>query len=60
MALAVMMIHTYYGYNATGGPVGVGIAVGNAVRASLVAVVSVTLLMSLAIYGTSGNFHLSG
>lgn len=60
MALAVMMIHTYYGYNASGGPVGVGIAVGNAVRASLVAVVSVTLLMSLAIYGTSGNFHLSG
>ncbi|PPJ34275.1 ABC transporter permease [Nocardia nova] len=60
MALAVMLIHTYYGYNATGGPVGVGIAVGNAVRASLVAVVSVTLLMSLAIYGTSGNFHLSG
>ncbi|MBO0852976.1 MAG: ABC transporter permease [Nocardia sp.] len=60
MALAVMMIHTYYGYNATGGPVGVGIAVGSAVRASLVAVVTVTLLMSLAIYGTSGNFHLSG
>ncbi|WP_054816575.1 MlaE family ABC transporter permease [Nocardia arizonensis] len=60
MALAVMMIHTYYGYNATGGPVGVGVAVGNAVRASLVAVVTVTLLISLAIYGTSGNFHLSG
>lgn len=60
MALAVMMIHTYYGYHAAGGPVGVGVAVGNAVRASLVAVVSVTLLISLAIYGTSGNFHLSG
>ncbi len=60
MALAVMMIHTYYGYHASGGPVGVGIAVGNAVRTSLVAVVTVTLLVSLAIYGTSGNFHLSG
>lgn len=60
MALAVMMIHTYYGYTAAGGPVGVGIAVGNAVRASLIAVVSVTLLISLAIYGTSGNFNLSG
>ncbi|MCM6772914.1 ABC transporter permease [Nocardia sp. CDC159] len=60
MALAVMLIHTYYGYHATGGPVGVGVAVGNAVRASLVAVVTVTLLVSLAIYGTSGNFHLSG
>ncbi|MCJ0902911.1 ABC transporter permease [Rhodococcus sp. ARC_M6] len=60
MALAVMLIHTYYGFNATGGPVGVGIAVGNAVRASLIAVVTVTLLISLAIYGGSGNFNLSG
>ncbi|NKY55861.1 MlaE family ABC transporter permease [Nocardia flavorosea] len=60
MALAVMMIHTYYGFTASGGPVGVGIAVGNAVRTSLIAVVSVTLLISLALYGTSGNFNLSG
>ncbi len=60
MALAVMMIHTYYGFNAAGGPVGVGVAVGNAVRTSLIAVVTVTLLISLAIYGQSGNFHLSG
>ncbi|MBJ8340347.1 MULTISPECIES: MlaE family ABC transporter permease [Antrihabitans] len=60
MAIAVMMIHTYYGYNASGGPVGVGVAVGNAVRTSLIAVVTVTLLISLAIYGSSGNFNLSG
>ncbi|MFB8001846.1 MlaE family ABC transporter permease [Nocardia sp. NPDC056000] len=60
MAMAVMLIHTYYGYHAAGGPVGVGVAVGNAVRASLIAVVMVTLLISLAIYGTTGNFHLSG
>ncbi|NMN97053.1 MlaE family ABC transporter permease [Antrihabitans stalactiti] len=60
MAIAVMMIHTYYGYTATGGPVGVGVAVGNAVRASLIAVVSVTLFISLAVYGASGNFNLSG
>ncbi|QCB50000.1 ABC transporter permease [Rhodococcus sp. PAMC28707] len=60
MALAVMLIHTYYGYTASGGPVGVGVAVGNAVRASLIAVVTVTLLISLAIYGSSGNFNLSG
>lgn len=60
MALAVMMIHTYYGYHAAGGPVGVGLAVGNAVRASLVAVVTVTLLISLVVYGMSGNFNLSG
>ncbi len=60
MAVAVMMIHTYYGFNASGGPVGVGIAVGNAVRASLVVVVVITLLLSLAIYGVDGKFNLSG
>ncbi|SIR66487.1 MlaE family ABC transporter permease [Williamsia sterculiae] len=60
MAVAVMLIHTYHGYNASGGPVGVGIAVGNAVRSSLVVVVVITLLLSLAIYGVDGNFNLSG
>ena len=60
MALTVMLIHTYYGYTASGGPAGVGRAVGSAVRTSLIAVVTVTLLISLAIYGHSGNFNLSG
>ncbi len=60
MAIAVMLIHTYYGFNASGGPVGVGVAVGNAVRASLVVVVVITLLTSLAIYGADGNFNLAG
>jgi phospholipid/cholesterol/gamma-HCH transport system permease protein len=60
MSLAILLVHTYYGYFATGGPSGVGVAVGNAVRTSLVVVVSVTLLVSLAIYGSNGNFNLSG
>jgi phospholipid/cholesterol/gamma-HCH transport system permease protein len=60
MALAVLLIHTYFGYFASGGPSGVGVAVGNAVRTSLVVVVSVTLLVSLSIYGANGNFNLSG
>lgn len=60
MAIVVMLVHTYYGFNASGGPAGVGEAVGRAVRASLVAAVSVTLFVSLAIYGQSGNFNLSG
>jgi phospholipid/cholesterol/gamma-HCH transport system permease protein len=60
MALAILFIHTYYGYFATGGPSGVGVAVGTAVRTSLIVVVSVTLLISLAVYGANGNFNLSG
>jgi phospholipid/cholesterol/gamma-HCH transport system permease protein len=60
MALTILLIHTYYGFYATGGPSGVGVAVGNAVRTSLIVVVSVTLLVSLAVYGSNGNFNLSG
>jgi phospholipid/cholesterol/gamma-HCH transport system permease protein len=60
MALTILLIHTYYGYFASGGPSGVGNATGNAVRTSLVVVVSVTLLISLSIYGSNGNFNLSG
>ncbi|MET7768486.1 ABC transporter permease [Nocardia sp. NPDC005366] len=60
MALTILLIHTYFGFFASGGPAGVGIAVGNAVRTSLIAIVSVTLLVSLAVYGANGNFDLSG
>lgn len=60
MSIAVMLVHTYYGYNASGGSVGVGIAVGQAVRTSLIVVVVITLFISLAVYGASGNFNLSG
>ena len=58
-AVVVMLIHTYYGYTASGGQAGVGEAVGRAVRASLVSAVFVTLLVSLAAFGQSGSFHLA-
>jgi phospholipid/cholesterol/gamma-HCH transport system permease protein len=60
MAIAILLVHTYYGYFASGGPSGVGVAVGNAVRTSLVVVVTVTLLVSISVYGSNGNFNLSG
>jgi phospholipid/cholesterol/gamma-HCH transport system permease protein len=60
MAIVVMLVHTYYGFNASGGPAGVGEAVGRAVRTSLIAAVFVTLFVSLAIYGQSGGLNLSG
>jgi len=60
MAVVIMLVHTYYGFTASGGPAGVGEAVGRAVRTSLVSAVFVVLFLSLAIYGQSGNFHLSG
>ena len=59
-ALVIMLVHTYYGFTASGGPAGVGEAVGRATRASLVSAVFVTLLVTLALYGQSGNFNLAG
>lgn len=60
MAVVIMLVHTYYGFTASGGPAGVGEAVGRAVRTSMISAVFVVLFLSLAIYGQSGNFHLSG
>jgi phospholipid/cholesterol/gamma-HCH transport system permease protein len=60
MGVAVMLVHTYYGYTATGGPAGVGAAVGRSVRTSLIVLVLLLLAIALSIYGQSGNFHLSG
>ncbi len=59
-ALVVMLIHTYYGFTAKGGPAGVGEAVGRAVRASLIVSVATTLMIGMAVYGKAGDFNLSG
>jgi len=56
----IMLVHTYYGFTASGGPAGVGEATGRAVRTSLVAATLVTLVAALMLYGRSGNFNLSG
>ncbi|MGW8815893.1 MlaE family ABC transporter permease [Gordonia terrae] len=47
----VTVIHCYYGYFASGGPAGVGAASGRAIRASLVAIVVLNFLMTVAIWG---------
>lgn len=59
VALMIMLVCTYYGYAAHGGPAGVGEAVGRAVRASMVVASIAILVMTLAIYGQSPNFHLA-
>ncbi|RUP01253.1 MAG: ABC transporter permease [Mycobacterium sp.] len=59
VALLIMLVCTYYGYTAHGGPAGVGEAVGRAVRASMVMASIAIVIMTLAIYGQSPNFHLA-
>ncbi|MGQ4618636.1 ABC transporter permease [Nocardia sp. R7R-8] len=50
-ALVIMSVHCYHGYHASGGPAGVGVAVGRAVRASLIAVMVIDLIIGIAVYG---------
>lgn len=56
----IMLIHTYYGFNAAGGPAGVGTAVGRATRASLLASSFVIMFVTMALYGQTGDFNLAG
>ncbi|WP_448410422.1 ABC transporter permease [Mycolicibacter sinensis] len=60
MTVVIMQVHTYYGFTASGGPAGVGEAVGRSVRTSLMASAGLTIFITLAIYGQSGHFNLSG
>jgi phospholipid/cholesterol/gamma-HCH transport system permease protein len=60
MTVVIMLVHTYYGFTAKGGPAGVGEAVGRAVRTSMVVAAVEIVMISLAIYGQSGNFNLAG
>ncbi|HKP41514.1 ABC transporter permease [Mycobacterium sp.] len=60
VAVVIMLVHTYYGFIARGGPAGVGEAVGRATRTSLVVGVLVILLVTLALYGQTGDFNFSG
>ncbi|SUE28853.1 putative YrbE family protein [Nocardia farcinica] len=61
MAVVVMCVHCYHGYRAQGGPAGVGVAVGRAVRTSLIAIMVINLLVGIAVYGgTSGAVKVAG
>jgi phospholipid/cholesterol/gamma-HCH transport system permease protein len=59
-AFAIIMVHCYYGYNASGGPAGVGVAVGNAVRNSIVIFNILDNLLTLGIWGTTTSIRIAG
>ncbi len=59
-AIVIVLIHCYYGYFATGGPAGVGTAVGKAIRTSLVTVSLVDFFLSLAIWGATSSVRIAG
>jgi phospholipid/cholesterol/gamma-HCH transport system permease protein len=59
-AVVIIGIHCYYGYTASGGPAGVGVAVGKAVRTSIVAINVVDFFLSLAIWGATTTVRIAG
>ncbi|RLV50595.1 ABC transporter permease [Nocardioides mangrovicus] len=59
-SVVVILIHCYHGYNASGGPAGVGVAVGRAVRTSIVAINVIDLFLSMAIWGATTTVRLAG
>jgi phospholipid/cholesterol/gamma-HCH transport system permease protein len=58
--VAVTLIHCYYGYFASGGPVGVGQASGRAVRASLVTIVVLDFVTTVLLWGLRPVFVFKG
>ncbi|MEV5840181.1 ABC transporter permease [Nocardia sp. NPDC052112] len=60
LAVVVILIHCYQGFFAHGGPEGVGIASGRAVRASFVAIIAVDMVLTLALWGFNSPIEFTG
>lgn len=60
LAISVILIHCYYGYTASGGPAGVGMAVGRAIRTSIVWIVVADFFLSFAIWGSTTTVRITG
>ena len=56
----IILIHCHYGYRATGGPAGVGVAVGRAVRLSIVSTAILDFFLTLVIFGTETSVRVAG
>ncbi|GAD83054.1 MlaE family ABC transporter permease [Nocardia asteroides] len=53
-------IQCYYGFFASGGPEGVGVAAGRAIKMCIILVVFADLFMTLAIWGVDPGIRISG
>ena len=59
-SIMVILAHCYYGYRASGGPAGVGVAVGRAVRTAIVTIAITDFFLSLAIWGATTTVKVAG
>ncbi|SKU16510.1 YrbE family protein [Mycobacteroides abscessus subsp. abscessus] len=53
-------VQCYYGFCADGGPEGVGIAAGHAMRASITAVIIVNMLLTMALWSVDSGARFGG
>jgi len=58
--LLTSTVQCYYGFYAAGGPQGVGIAAGRAMRAAISVMIVVNLLLTVAIWGIGSSARLGG
>ncbi|GAA5054606.1 ABC transporter permease [Nocardia callitridis] len=58
--LITTTIQCYYGFYASGGPQGVGVAAGRAMRAAITVMICVNLLMTMALWGVDSGSRISG
>ncbi|WP_370248971.1 MlaE family ABC transporter permease [Nocardioides sp.] len=59
-AVILTLVCCYYGFNASGGPAGVGVAVGRAVRMATVLIVVSDFFLSLALWGSTTTVRIAG
>ncbi|MGV9482511.1 ABC transporter permease [Gordonia aichiensis] len=59
-AAVATFIQCYYGFVAAGGPEGVGVAAGRAIKMVIVVMVFTNLFLTLAIWGIDPGFRISG
>ncbi len=59
-SVVVILIHCYQGFFATGGPEGVGIASGRAVRASFIAIITLDMMLTVVLWGINAPITFSG
>ncbi|MFD4785345.1 ABC transporter permease [Rhodococcus qingshengii] len=54
------LLQCYYGFFSRGGPEGVGVSAGKAIRAAIIVVVIVNTLLTMALWGTDSGVRISG
>ncbi len=59
-SVVIILVHCYYGYRASGGPAGVGVAVGRSVRTTIVTAALLNFFIGFAVWGTNVTVRIGG